>query len=289
MQKVKAAISKFSEVLYGINANIRYINMDAVIKAAVRDELQRQAAEQSRQTQQQVREQAVQPRTSSATTSTGKRSSGQNLSSRTVSRLSGLLDRVKKGAKTSGKGKKRKIDKEHRIQVRWLHYNGKTKLFDSVRQKNGGGNRFVAYNASTPLTLNDLKIKASNLFFPEGNSVFAGPVDNMVLSICDITKTAIFDFPDDGTLDGYLKEKGLYPSTTYFFLRSQPKDTIDSEFEVDSPEEIDTVNSAYGLKNTSDNDFSPANQYTVSSVCVDCSCAYLECGMCLSCQQNNDF
>ncbi len=112
----------------------------------------------------------------------------------------------------------------------------------------------------------------------------------MVFSICDITQTAIFDFPDNGTLDDYLKEKGLYPSTTYFFLRSQPKDTIDSEFEVDSEEEIDTVNSAYGLQNTlentSNNDVSPANQYTV---CLECSCTYLEGDICLGCQQNSDF
>ncbi len=112
----------------------------------------------------------------------------------------------------------------------------------------------------------------------------------MVLSICDITQTAIFDFPDNGTLDDYLKEKGLYPSTTYFFLRSQPKDTIDSEFKVDSEEEIDTVNSPYGLQNTlentSNNDVSPANQYTV---CLECSCTYLEGDICLGCQQNSDF
>jgi hypothetical protein len=96
------------------------MNMDAVIKAAVKDELERQAAQQSPRTQQQAQVQAVQPCTSSgSTTSTGERTSnGQNLSTRTVSRLSGLLDRVKKGAKTSSKGKKRKIDKEHRIQVR---------------------------------------------------------------------------------------------------------------------------------------------------------------------------
>ena len=256
--------------------------MDAVIKAAARDELLRQASGQSRQhTQQQTQ---VQPGRSSGTAPTSEQLNAQNLNTRTVSRLSGLLDRVRKGAKTSSKGKKRKIDKEHRIQVRWLHYNRNTKTFDSVRQKNGEGNRYIAYNASAPPNLNDLKIKASNLFFPEGSSVFAGPVDNMVLSICDITQTAIFDFPNNGTLDDFLKEKGMYPSTTYFFLRSQPKDTIDCEFEEDNnflQEVMNTVDSACEAGSTSCNNVSPASQY--STVCVNCSCMYMEGDICLNC------
>ena len=41
-------------------------------------------------------------------------------------------------------------------------------------------------------------------FFPGGNSAFAGPVDNIVLSICDITETAIFDlycYPTDNSVN----------------------------------------------------------------------------------------
>lgn len=175
------------------------------------------------------------------------------------------------------------------IQFRWLHYNKDTKTYDSVRQKNGGGNRFIAYSASTPPSLNDLKIKASMLYFPEGKSVFAGPVDNMVLSICDMTQTAIFEFPND-SLDNFLKEKGLYPSTTYFFLRSQPKEEVDNEFEDNLQEVIDTENNAYELQNTSNfnnqNDLSPAKRITV---CVNCSCTYWEGGICLICQQSSEF
>ena len=201
-----------------------------------------------------------------------------------------LLDRVRKGAKTSSKGEKRKIDKEHCIQVRWLHYNRDTKTFDSVLQKNGEGNRYIAYNASAPPNLNDLKIKASNVFFSEGKSVFAGPVDNMVLSICDITQTAIFDFPNHGTLDDFLKEKGMYLSTTYLFQRSQPKDTIDSEFEEDNFLQVimNTVDSACEAGSTSCiNNVSPASQY--STVCVNCSCMFIEGDICLNSNQNNDF
>ena len=77
--------------------------MDAVIKAAVKEELRRQVTQSQEQTQ---------PRTVS------ERQNPAGLSDRTVTRLSGLLDRVRSGSKTSSNGKKRKIDKEHRIQFR---------------------------------------------------------------------------------------------------------------------------------------------------------------------------
>ena len=131
----------------------------------------------------------------------------------------------------STKGEKRKTDKEHRIQVRWIHYNEDSKLFVPVRQKNGGGNRFVAYSALEPPTVEDLKEKASALFFPDGKNDFAGSVDDMLLDICDTTRTLITQFPGDGTVESFLKENGLYPSTTYLYLRSQHRDTIFPEFE----------------------------------------------------------
>ena len=51
---------------------------------------------------------------------------------------------------------KSKIVKEHRIQVRWLHYDTSEKKLTSVRQKNGGGNRFIAYADTDSLKLKDL-------------------------------------------------------------------------------------------------------------------------------------
>ena len=82
---------------------------------------------------------------------------------------SGLLDRIRGHAR----GKKRKSDKELRIQVRWIHYDQKSEVFVPVRQKKAGGNRFVAYTASEPLTVEELKQKATTLFFPNGKSAFA--------------------------------------------------------------------------------------------------------------------
>ena len=45
---------------------------------------------------------------------------------------------------------------------------------------------------------------------------------DMRLEVCDATQKEIDNFPDDGTLSKYLDAKGLYPSTTYLYLRSKP-------------------------------------------------------------------
>ena len=79
--------------------------------------------------------------------------------------------------------------------------------------------------------MGEIKQKASALFFPEGKSAFAGPVDDMLLDVCDTTQTVIVEFPGDGTIESYLKENGLYPSTTYLYLRSQHKGTLFTEDE----------------------------------------------------------
>ena len=85
--------------------------------------------------------------------------------------------------------------------------------------------------ALEPPTVGEIKQKASALFFPEDKSAFAGPVDDMLLDVCDTTQTVIVEFPGDGTMESYLKENGLYPSTTYLYLRSQHKDTLFTEDE----------------------------------------------------------
>ena len=243
--------------------------MDAVIKAAVKEELRRQMADQSKD--------ETQPKIISEESTSQQQTQSQtsNLSSRTVTRLSGLLDRVRSNSKRPTNVKKRKNDKEHRIHVRWIHYNSLTKTFETVRQRNGGGNRFISYNASAPPNVEELKLLASKLFFPEGMSVFAGDVDDMQLAICDTTQTAIFEFPGAGTLDNFLKENGLYSSTTYLYLRPQAKDLIYTEFQDDI------------LESSVDN-FVNATSTSHRIVCTTCNCSYTEGQSCLRCEQNRE-
>ena len=109
--------------------------MDSIIRQAVRKELRLSSCSR--------------PETASSTNQDdqgrSENESGAAGSSRTVSRLSGLLNRMRKGGGKESSSKKRKVVKEHRIQVRWLHYDPPKKAFVPVRQKNGGGNRFSNY------------------------------------------------------------------------------------------------------------------------------------------------
>ena len=52
----------------------------------------------------------------------------RSFSSQTVNRLSGLLNRIRNHGSNSS-NKKCKIVKEHRIQVRWSHYDERKKEF----------------------------------------------------------------------------------------------------------------------------------------------------------------
>lgn len=134
--------------------------MDAIIRQTVREELRRSNP-------------TVSERISSTDSGESDQREGEStlvgssrstFSSRTVNRLSGLLNRIRHGSGRDSSNKKRKIVKEHRIQVRWLHYDERKKKFTSVRQKKGGGNRFIAYTDTEPLTLEDLTEKACAFF-----------------------------------------------------------------------------------------------------------------------------
>ena len=105
--------------------------MDATIRQTVREEIRHQGE----------------------SSPTGSQAATREPNQPTVGRLSGLLDRIR----GQSREKKRKTDKEHRIQVRWTHYDNKSEVFALVRQMNGGGNRFVAYHASEPPTVEELK------------------------------------------------------------------------------------------------------------------------------------
>jgi len=258
----------------------RHQAMDAIIRQAVREEISRQNRNERNQTaaasyiyvttnsslrstsviRQSVRDEISrqdnkEPEKSAASSANAwKSATYSSIQRSTVSRLSGPLDRIR----GQQKGKKRKIDNEHRIQIRWIHYGEKSQAF--IRQKNAGGNRFASYSSSEAPTVEELKNKATALSFPDGKSPFSGQAHVMLLDVCNTTQTVIFEFLGDGTVDSYLKERGLYPSTTYLYLRLQHKDTILSE----------AAEETVGL----------ASHRTSGDskriVCSVCSCTYLE-------------
>ena len=105
--------------------------MDSIIRQAVREELRRSSS--SRPETASSTNQDDQGRSENESGAAG--SSRSSFSSRTVGRLSGLLNRMRKGGGKESSSKKRKVVKEHRIQVRWLHYDAPKKAFVPVRLK----------------------------------------------------------------------------------------------------------------------------------------------------------
>ncbi|PFX11732.1 hypothetical protein AWC38_SpisGene24435 [Stylophora pistillata] len=208
--------------------------------------------------------------------STSSKAASREANKRTASRLSGFLDRIR----GQSRGKKRKTDKEHRIQVRWIHYDEQAESFVPLGQMNGGGNRFVVYTALEPPTVEELKQKATALLFPEGRSAFVGAVDDMLLDICDRTRMVTIRFPGEGTIVSYLKENGLYPSKTHLYLRSQHQDTFFSQLKADE----ETFERPVNLN--ASQVASDAGQCVVCSVC---SCSYLEGEECVRCEQKREY
>ena len=106
--------------------------------------------------------------------------------------------------------------------MRWSNYDERKKEFSTVRQKNGGGNCFVPYTDKEPFKLETRTDKVRTLFFPDGENNFVGRIQETNTWICNASGVAVFDFPDDRTVDDYLKKNGLYPSSTYFFFVHSP-------------------------------------------------------------------
>ena len=256
--------------------------MDSIIRQAVREELRRSSS--SRPETASSTNQDDQGRSENESGAAG--SSRSSFSSRTVGRLSGLLNRMRKGGGKESSSKKRKVVKEHRIQVRWLHYDPPKKAFVPVRQKNGGGNRFIAYTNDDPPSLEEIMEKASALFFPGGKSVFAGHLDEMNRWICDTTGVAIFDFLEGGggTVEDYLKSNGLYPSSTYFYLRTQPRHLSNDEFEDSQgipPMKLESAPTASTATHSTKD--------VAREVCKTCSCTYEKGQTCIRCEQNPEY
>ena len=135
--------------------------------------------------------------------------------------MSGLLHRIRnRGGGAAGTSRKKpKTDKQHRIQIRWLHYDEDKNKYVPVRSRHGGGNRYITYMDSEPLTLQQIQHRACELFFPKGKSHF-GLLQDMSRVVANSSGDVVHSFPGCGTIADYLNENGLYPSLTYLYLRT---------------------------------------------------------------------
>lgn len=109
--------------------------------------------------------------------------------------------------------------------------------------------------------------------------------------ICNTTGEAIFEFPDEGTVEDYLKRNGLYPSSTYFFLGTQPRYLSGDEFGGDANEATETQ-SMCTAERSSVMALSvpvPTTKSSDEDVCKVCSCTFEKGQNCLRCEQNSEY
>ena len=128
------------------------------------------------------------------------------------------------------------------------------------------------------------------LFFTDGKDNFAGRTQEMNTWICNASGVAIFDFPDEGTVDDYLKRNGLYPSSTYIFLRTQLRHLLGDEFESSEPTGAESLPTSEERSSVA---FSTVLGPTLTAsdreVCKVCGCSFNNGETCLRCEQNHEY
>ena len=117
--------------------------------------------------------------------------------------------------------------------------------------------------------------KARALFFPDGENKFAGRIQEMNTWICNASGVAVFDFPDEGTVDDYLKKNGLYPSSTYFSFRIQPRHLSGDEFESSEPTGAESLPTSEERSSVAFSTvFGPTSTTSDREVCKVCGCSF---------------
>ena len=196
-----------------------------------------------------------QPSTSSRPVSTPS----QGKSGKIASKLNGLINKI------NSKPTKLKGKKLLRLQVHWIREDADGDR-EIVKQVHDGGKRFVFFEkGEVDITFHSLLIKAIELFFPypAKKNYFDEAQTEVSSHILDATQTSVNLFQD---IHDYFKEKGLFPSKTYFCLEKKPK--VDFEQEESKPRQPPLL---------------PAKR----KICAICSCTYFI--NCMECRQNNDF
>ena len=153
-----------------------------------------------------------QPSTSSRPVSTPS----QGKSGKIASRLNGLINKI------NSKPTKLKGKKSLRLQVRWIREDADGDR-EIVKQVHGGGQRFVFFEeGEVDITLHSLLLKAIELFFPypAKKNYFDEAQTEVSSHILDATQTSVDLFQD---IHDYFKEKGFFPSKTYFYLETNQK------------------------------------------------------------------
>ena len=114
---------------------------------------------------------------------------------------------------------------------------------------------------------------------PDGENYFAGRIQEMDTWICNASGVAIFDFPDEGTVDDY-------HSSTYVYLRTQPRRLLGDEFESDEPTGAKSLpTSEEGSSVAISKVLRPTSTTSDREVCKVCGCSFTNGETCIRCEE----
>ena len=140
------------------------------------------------------------------------------------------------------------------------------------------------------MTLEDVKNKGAAVFSPNGRNGFAGELEQMIVHVCDATESPVFEFPGGGTVNDYLTVNGFYPSSTYFYVRTQDIADVATEFdEIDDDvgDDKDDEHAKYDDNSAESEEQNKSNTNRI--VCDVCSCTFVEGDSCIRCMQDAEY
>ena len=118
---------------------------------------------------------------------------------------------------------KKPTTKQMKLHLGWLHRSHGQSRYKQVRMKDGGGVREFACTDDENITVDYLKSKAIQLFFPQGASQY-GDLSEMKLELGNFAQKSISAFKtttgEECTFQEYLKSHGLFASKSNIYLMS---------------------------------------------------------------------
>lgn len=121
-----------------------------------------------------------------------------------------------------------------KLHLGWLYRSHGQSRYKQVRIKDGGGVCELTCPEDQDITVDYLKIKASQIFFPEGVSKY-GDLSEMSLELGNFAQNSISAFKDtmgeECTFQEYLKSHGLFASKSPIYLMSTSTEEKESSIE----------------------------------------------------------
>ena len=265
--------------------------MDNVLKKTIREEIEKYNKEK----REDGKSEGIFPENTSPANPKEKMKSK---APQTERRLSNLLEKIRSKSciRDSAKSSSKKMKK---LQVKCERFDPISKTYKLVRQKDGGGPRFIDVYTEDTILFKDIRAKVERLFFDNENcDYFDEELHECVTSINDITGQQL---DENDCLWDYLKRKGIIISRITLVLRSCIETLFDLSHKKENIEDLADQFNSDDLLDEEDLpplpfpevgsnvlDGSRASFASKRKLCDRCSSTYTE-DECLKCKQDIEF